>query len=41
MDLVTVWNSLTYFDGILFSIWVGIMYYGKCWMDYKFRKDDE
>jgi len=37
MDPVEAWHSLTYFDGILFTVWLGIMYYGKCWIDSKFK----
>jgi hypothetical protein len=37
MDPLAAWNELTYFDGILFSIWLGILYYGKCWIDQKFK----
>lgn len=29
MDLVNAWNELSYFDGILFTIWLGILYIGK------------
>ena len=29
MELVNAWNELTYFDGILFTIWLGILYIGK------------
>ena len=29
MDIVSVWNSIGYLDGILFTIWLGILYYGK------------
>ena len=25
------------FDGIIITIWLGIMYYGKCWIDNKFK----
>ena len=27
------WNELTYFDGILFTIWLGILYIGKKQID--------
>ena len=27
-----------YLDGILFTIWLGILYYGKCWIDSKFKR---
>ena len=37
MNFFEVWNSLDYIDGILFSFWVGTMYYVKCWIDNKFR----
>jgi len=29
MDLVNAWNELTYLDGVLFTIWLGILYIGK------------
>ena len=37
MDPVSAWNTLSYVDGVLFSIWLGILYYGKCWIDNKFK----
>ena len=37
MDPVAAWHSLTYVDGILFTVWLGILYYGKCWIDSKFK----
>jgi hypothetical protein len=37
MDPVSAWDSLSYVDGVLFSIWLGILYYGKCWIDNKFK----
>ncbi len=37
MDPVAAWNELSYFDGILFSIWLGILYYGKCFIDSRFK----
>lgn len=37
MDPVEAWNSLSYLDGIMFTVWLGIMYYGKCWIDSKFK----
>lgn len=36
MDILTVWDSLGWIDGILFSIWIGVMYYGKAWIDNRF-----
>ena len=29
MDLVNAWNELSYFDGVLFTVWLGILYVGK------------
>ena len=29
--------TLSYLDGILFTIWLGVLYYGKCWIDSKFK----
>ena len=37
MDTLNVWNELTYLDGILFTVWLGILYYGKCWIDSRFK----
>ena len=37
MDAIEIWNELGYLDGILFTIWLGILYYGKCWIDSKFK----
>lgn len=37
MDPVSAWDTLSYVDGVLFSIWLGILYYGKCWIDNKFK----
>jgi len=34
---IGVLNSLGYIEVIEISIWLGVMYYGKCWIDYKFR----
>ena len=39
MNFLDVWNNLDWVDGFLFSVWLGIMYYGKCWIDYKFHKE--
>ena len=38
MDFVEVWNSLGYGDGILFSLWLSVMYYIKSWIDNRFNK---
>ena len=37
MDAIEIWNELGYLDGILFTIWLAILYYGKCWIDSKFK----
>ena len=42
MDLVNAWNELSYFDGVLFTIWLGILYVGKKkidkWLDQMVNK---
>lgn len=35
--LSELWN-LSYFDGIMLTIWLGILYYGKCWIDNHFKE---
>jgi len=37
MDFLTVWNELGYLDGVMFSLWLGTMYYYKSWVDYRFK----
>ena len=34
---VSVLNELGYLEAIEISIWIGIMYYGKCWVDSRFK----
>jgi hypothetical protein len=42
MDMLDIWNELSWTDGVMFSVWLGIMYYGKAWIDHRFReKKDE
>jgi hypothetical protein len=36
MDAVSVWNELSYLDGLIFTIWLGILYFGKCSIDHWF-----
>ena len=36
MDIITIWDSLGWVDGILFSVWVSVMYYIKAWIDNRF-----
>ena len=40
MDFTTAWNELTYIAGILFTVWLGILYYGKCRNDHHFKWKD-
>jgi len=40
MNFFDVWNALDWFDGILFSVWIGGMYYCKCWIDHKFKEKE-
>jgi len=40
MDFASIWNNLSYLDGILFTIWLGIIYYGKCRIDHHFSTKD-
>ena len=37
MDVVSAWDNLTYLDCVLFTVWLGILYYGKCWIESKFK----
>ena len=32
-------NNLGYFEVIEISVWLGIMYFGKCWIDSFFKKE--
>jgi len=41
MDVVSLWEELSYFDGIMFSIWLGIMYFGKCYIDDYFKDESK
>ena len=38
MDPLSAWVSLWYVDGILFSVWLGILYYGINLIDQWFGK---
>ena len=40
MDVLDIWNDLGYVEGLLFSLWIGMMYWGKCWIDAKFKWND-
>ncbi len=39
-SLDSIWNNLSYLDGILLTIWLGILYYGKCWIDNHFKEKE-
>jgi len=41
VDAVSIYNYLSWVDGVLFTLWIGLVYYGKCWIDYKFKKKDK
>ena len=34
-------NELGYFEVIEISIWLGVMYFGKCWVDNYFKNKSE
>ena len=34
---IEILNELGYFEIFDISIWVGVMYYGKCWIDSMFK----
>ena len=41
MDLTGLWNDLSYWDGLIFSLYIGVMYWCKQWIDdYWWRKKD-
>ena len=35
--ILDAWNDLSYAEGVLFTIWLFVLYYGKVWIDSKFR----
>ena len=37
MNWVEAWNELSYFDGLIFSVWLLALYYLKCWIDGRFK----
>jgi len=37
MDVVSAWDNLSYFDGILFTLWVLALYTYKVWIDNRWR----
>ena len=41
MDLTGLWNDLSYYDGLIFTVYLGIVYWCKNWIDdYWWRKKD-
>ena len=40
MDMLDIWNELSWTDGVLFSAWLGVMYYGKAWIDHRFKEKE-
>ena len=37
MDAANLWYEVSFLDGILFTIWIGIIYIGKKAIDKKFE----
>lgn len=35
---IDIWNSLGYIEGAIFTLWLGILYYMKCWIDHHFNQ---
>ena len=38
--ILDAWNDLSYAEGVLFTIWLFVLYDGKGWVDSRFRKND-
>ena len=38
MDVVSAWDSLSYWDGILFTFWIGLLYTYKVWIDNRWKQ---
>ena len=38
--ILDAWNGLSYVEGVLFTFWLFILYYGKVWIDNRFEKKD-
>lgn len=36
--VLDAWNDLSYIEGVLFTFWLFILYYGKVWIDNKFDR---
>lgn len=37
MDIDVI-NNLGYFEVFEITLWIALMYYGKCWIDNRFKK---
>ena len=35
--VLDAWNDLSYIEGALFTFWLFILYYGKVWIDSRFK----
>jgi|8_EtaG_2_1085327.scaffolds.fasta_scaffold20612_7 hypothetical protein len=38
--ILDAWNDLSYIEGVLFTVWLFILYYGKVWIDSKFKQKE-
>lgn len=38
--VLDAWNQLSYIEGVLFTFWLFILYYGKVYIDNKFKKKE-
>ena len=38
--ILNAWNELSYIEGVIFSFWLFILYYGKVWIDNKFKRKE-
>ena len=36
--ILDAWNGLSYVEGVLFTFWLFILYYGNVWIDNRFEK---
>ena len=38
--VLDAWHELSYFEGTLFTVWLFVLYYGKVWIDNKFKRKE-
>ena len=38
---IDILNNLGYIEVIEISVWLGVMYYGKCWIDNRFKSENK